>query len=77
VEFPSADRGLWEDKRNPIKVEGGEYQIYSRPYTAAAGTTTPGDAVRVRVRASDKRGETVTATLSIGEIKKTFKVTAK
>jgi beta-galactosidase len=61
----------------PIKVTGGEYQIYSRPYTAEPGTIIPGDAVRVRVRASEKSGETVTATLTIGEVTRTFQVTTK
>jgi len=60
-----------------IEVKGGEYQIYAQPYTAKPGTIVPGDAIRVRVRASKKSGETVTATLSIGNVTRAFKVTTK
>ena len=64
-------------KSYPITVEGGEYQIYSDPWTSKKGTIIPGDAVKVRVRSSSKSGKSTSATLHIGDCNRQFKVTTE
>jgi hypothetical protein len=83
----NAEPGAWvvsddvmvsgEKDAYPITVTGGEYQIYALPYTSSPGEIIPGDATRVRLRASRKSGETVTATLRIGSLARQFSVTTR
>ncbi|MES2995979.1 MAG: glycoside hydrolase family 2 TIM barrel-domain containing protein [Verrucomicrobiota bacterium] len=58
----------------PLTIEGGEYRIYSNPWTSKPGSAAPGDAVTVRVKAV--AGET-SAKVSIGGMKATFLVSGK
>lgn len=60
-----------------VKITGGEYRIYVRAYTDKTGKTESGDALFVRVKASEVSGETVTATLTIGEESAEFRVTTR
>lgn len=61
----------------PISIKGGEYRIYVSPYTSKAGQVQPGDAVFVKVKASEKPGATVKARVKIGNRSAEFKVTTK
>jgi LmbE family N-acetylglucosaminyl deacetylase len=59
----------------PISVVGGEYSIGTAAFTAAAGTVTNGQTVRVRVTSSASSNTTTTATLTIGGVSASFNVT--
>lgn len=61
----------------PIKIKGGEYRIYVSEYTDQNGEVQPGDAVFVRVKASETPGKTVKARVTIGNRSAEFKVTTK
>ena len=61
----------------PIRIKGGEYRIYVSEYTDAPGLVQPGDAVFVKVKASEKSGETVKARVTIGNRTAEFKVTTR
>lgn len=58
----------------PISIKGGEYQVYSNPWTGKSGAIIPGDAVKVRVKSAGKSGATTCATLLVGEFAARFTV---
>jgi outer membrane protein assembly factor BamB len=58
----------------PVTVVGGEYAINNTAYTAAAGTVTNGQQVRLRLVSSATPGTTTTATLTVGGISASFSV---
>lgn len=61
----------------PIRIKGGEYRVYVSGYTDKPGEVQPGDAVFVKVKASEKSGATVKAKVTIGNRSAEFKVTTK
>lgn len=63
------------DAAAPVSISGGEYSINGAAYTAAAGSVSAGDSIRVRVTASGSNSATTSATLTIGGVSGTFQVT--
>jgi hypothetical protein len=63
------------NKATAISVVGGTYSIAGGAYTDVAGTVANGQAVTVKVTASDKTNTAVTVTLTIGGVNGQFKVT--
>lgn len=61
----------------PIRIQGGEYRIYVSEYTDAPGLVQPGDAVFIKLKASQQSGKTVKARVFIGNRSAEFKVTTK
>lgn len=59
----------------PISITGGSYNINGGSYTSASGSVNNGDSVTVRVTASSTAGASITATLTVGGISGSFKVT--
>ena len=59
----------------PISVTGGSYSINSGPFTAAPGTVTAGQSVRVQLTAASAPNTTSVATLTIGNASAAFSVT--
>jgi len=59
----------------PISVTGGSYSINSGPFTAAPGTVTAGQSVRVQLAAASAPNTTSVATLTIGNASAAFSVT--
>ncbi|WP_211219677.1 alpha/beta hydrolase [Nevskia ramosa] len=59
----------------PITVSGGSYSVNGGAFTAAAGTVTVGQTVRVRQTASSSASTTTVATLTIGGVSAGFSVT--
>jgi hypothetical protein len=58
-----------------ITVTGGEYSIDGAAYTSSAGTVTAGSAVTLRVTAASTPGGTAQASLTVGGVSATFRVT--
>jgi len=58
----------------PISISGGQYRIYSGPWTNKKGMVKPGDAVTLRVKVSRKKTK---AKLKIGGYETTFEVIQK
>jgi hypothetical protein len=77
VESGSIMIGGGGKKRYPLSIKGGEYQVYSGPWTDKPGVINTGDDIRIRVRSSVKRGETVRATLVVGPRSAVFSVTTQ
>ncbi len=57
---------------SPISVSGGEYSINGGPFTAAAGTVSSGDSVRVRHTSSASFSTPVSTTLTVGGVSDDF-----
>ena len=60
-----------------IQIEGGEYSIDGAGFTSASGLVNNNQQVVVRVAASTKYGTTTSATLTIGGVSATFRVTTR
>ncbi len=60
-----------------ISIEGGEYRIYVSPWSDKKGKVGGGDAVFVRIKASEVSGEKRVATIKIGDEVGTFEVVTK
>jgi len=58
-----------------ISVTGGEYNKNDGAYTAASGTVSNGDSVKVKVTSSASNSTAVSAILTIGGVSDTFTVT--
>jgi hypothetical protein len=56
---------------------GGEYSINNGAFTATASTVVAGDTVRVRLTSSAASSTQLTATLTIGGVMGTFRVTTQ
>jgi beta-galactosidase len=61
-------------KEAPIEIRGGEYRIYTSPWTDQPGKVVAGDAVYVRLRTTGERGASAWAELTIGNLKTRFEV---
>ncbi|HEU5136784.1 MAG TPA: hypothetical protein VFU13_16680 [Steroidobacteraceae bacterium] len=59
----------------PVSITGGEYSINGGAYTAAAGTVTNGQALRVRVNSSALFSTQVSTVLTVGGVSATFSAT--
>jgi uncharacterized repeat protein (TIGR01451 family) len=62
---------------SPINITGGEYSINGGPFTAAAGTVSPGAQVRVQLTASAAVSTATQATLVIDGVASPFSVTTR
>jgi hypothetical protein len=60
---------------SPVSITGGEYSINDGAYTAAAGTVTEGQRVRVRLTSSGLFSMQVSAVLTVGGVQGTFAAT--
>jgi hypothetical protein len=58
-----------------IHIAGGEYSVNDGPYTAATSTVSRGENIRVRVLSGNAYNVTTSATLTIGGVSATFRVT--
>ncbi len=65
------------DQSASISITGGEYRIYTTPWTNKPGDACGGDAIFVRVKSSSTVGDEATAELSVGKEKVTFRVTTR
>ncbi len=63
------------DRATSISISGGEYSINSGTWTSAAGTVSLGNQVQVRLTAPAGYGQSAIATLTIGGVSASFKVT--
>lgn len=59
----------------PVSISGGEYRINGTGWETAPGTVSAGENFQVRVRALATPGATRTATVTVGGLTDTFKVT--
>lgn len=64
-------------KQVDISIKGGEYRVYVTPYTDKRGKVGGGDAVFVRVQASEVSGERRVVTVKIGDKVAEFVVVTK
>lgn len=60
-----------------LSITGGEYRIYTSPWTSRPGRAGGGDAVFVRVKSSARPNATSTATLVVGSQQVPFSVTTR
>lgn len=58
-----------------ISVTGGAYSVNGAAFTAAPGTVSPNDRIRLQVRSSSAFATTVTETMEVGGITASFSVT--
>jgi hypothetical protein len=58
-----------------VSVVGGEYRIYTSPWTDQPGKAGGGDALFVRVRSSDTPGGEASVQLKVGGPSAVFEVT--
>ncbi|GEM_PF-1160011 len=58
----------------PISIRGGQYRIYSGPWTSKGGQVKPGDAITLRVKTNKKKSK---AKIKIGGYETTFEVILK
>ena len=65
------------DASAAISITGGEYRIYTSPWTHKAGRAGGGDAIFVRVKSSPTPGGKTTAELTVGGEKVPFEVTTR
>lgn len=63
------------NKEAAISITGGTYSINNGAFTAAAGTVSSGQTIKVKVTSSSATSTAVTATLTIGGVKGTFAAT--
>ncbi len=63
------------DVSSPISITGGEYRIYTAPWTTNPGRAGGGDAIFVRVKSAANGGGTAKVELSVGGKKIPFEVT--
>jgi len=76
--------GVWVES-NPIflneecslAIEGGEYRVYTSPWSSKPGKAIANDAVYVRVKSADKPGGQATVILRAGKASIRFEVTTK
>jgi beta-galactosidase len=61
-------------KEAPIGISGGEYRIYTSPWTSKPGKVIGGDAVYVRVKTGPKSNAKQSAELTINQLKTRFEV---
>lgn len=61
----------------PLSITGGTYSIDGSQFTSAAGTISNGQTLRLRVTASAEPGETVVATVTVGDFSTNFSVTTR
>jgi len=62
---------------SPISVTGGQYSVNGGPFTASAGTVSPGDLVAARLTSVSTYGTTATAVVRIGGVDGVFRVTTE
>lgn len=60
-----------------LSITGGTYSINGSQFTSAAGTISNGQTLRLRVTASADPGETVVATVTVGDFSTNFSVTTR
>jgi len=60
-----------------LAIQGGEYRIYTAPWTAKPGKAVGGDAVYVRVKSAPAPGGKTAAILNVGEAKCAFEATTR
>lgn len=70
---PVTIRGISQDA--PVSIEGGDYGIDGGEYRSTTGSISNGSRVRVRVQSSDEFEASVAATLTVGGVSGTFRVT--
>ena len=58
----------------PIGIDGGDYALNDGVYTNQAGTIRNNDQVKIRLTSSDQYDTAVSATLSVGDLARTFTV---
>ena len=63
------------DVSSPLSITGGEYRIYTAPWTTKPGKAGGGDAIFVRVKSASNAGGSAKAELSLGGKKVPFEVT--
>lgn len=61
----------------PISITGGSYSINGSQFTSASGTISNGQTLQLRVVASAEPGETVVATVMVGDFSTNFSVTTR
>lgn len=61
----------------PLSITGGTYSINGSQFTSASGTISNGETLQVRVIASAEPGETVVATVMVGDFSANFSVTTR
>jgi len=65
------------DSSAPLSITGGEYRIYTAPWTDKPGKAGGGDAIFVRVKSPASPGGRATAELTVGREKVPFSVTTR
>ncbi|MNH76562.1 RHS Repeat protein [compost metagenome] len=60
----------------PVSIHGGQYRIDAGAWVAAAGTTSAGQSLQVRVQAPATGGVSQTGTLNVGGVTASFVVTS-
>ncbi len=65
------------DSGAPISITGGEYRIYTTPWTDKPGKASGGDAIFVRVKSSATPDGKATTELTVGSEKVPFSVTTR
>lgn len=60
-----------------LAIDGGEYRIYTAPWTSKPGKAVGGDAVYVRVKSAPAPGGKAVAILNVGEAKCAFEATTR
>jgi hypothetical protein len=65
------------DQAASLSIKGGEYRIYTTPWTDKPGKASGGDAIFVRVKSSASKGGNVTAELAVGTQKIVFSVSTR
>ena len=65
------------DDSASLSISGGEYRIYTAPWTNKPGKAGGGDAIFVRVKASATAGATVKAILTVGKHEVPFSVVTR
>lgn len=61
----------------PLSITGGTYSVDGSQFTSAAGTISNGQTLRLRITASAEPGETVVATVTVGDFSTNFSVTTR
>lgn len=65
------------DAPTTVSIIDGEYAIDSGEFTSQEGTIAAGQSIQLRLTSSATQGETVTATITIGDFSTTFEVTTQ
>jgi hypothetical protein len=65
------------DNAASLSITGGEYRIYTSPWTGKSGNAVGGDAIFVRLKSSATPGGTAAAELTVGSKKVAFSATTR